>query len=53
MEEWGVGGVCMLFNVSRGTALRVEYHFYRISELFDTGDRGLNIHNILFGISLR
>ena len=47
------GGAGVLFNISRGTALRVEYRFYHISEPFDTSDRGLNTHNILFGISFR
>ena len=45
------GGVGMLFNISRGTALRVEYRFSHISEPFDTSDRGLNTHNVLLGIS--
>jgi len=47
------GGAGALFNISRGTALRVEYRFYHISEPFDTSDRGLNTHHILFGISFR
>ncbi len=47
------GGAGMLFNIGRGTALRVEYRFYHISEPFDTTDRGLNTHNVLFGISFR
>jgi hypothetical protein len=47
------GGAGVLFNISRGTALRVEYRFYHISEPFDTSDRGLNTHNVLFGISFR
>ena len=45
------GGPGILFNIGRGTALRVEYRFCHISEPFDTSDRGLNTHNILFGIS--
>jgi hypothetical protein len=44
-------GAGMLFNIGRGTALRVEYRFYHISEPFDTTDRGLNTHTVLFGIS--
>ena len=47
------GGAGMLFNISRGTALRVEYRFCHISEPFDTSDTGLNTHNVLFGISFR
>ena len=47
------GGAGMLFNIGRGTALRVEYRFYHISEPFDTSDRGLNTHSVLFGISFR
>ena len=46
-------GAGMLFNMGRGTALRVEYRFYHISEPFDTSDRGLNTHNVLVGISFR
>ena len=46
-------GAGMLFNISRGTALRVEYRLYHISEPFDTSDRGLNTHTVLFGISFR
>ncbi len=46
-------GAGMLFNIGRGTALRVEYRFYHISEPFDTTDRGLNTHTVLFGISFR
>ena len=51
----GIGdiGAGMLFNIGRGTALRVEYRFYHISEPFDTTDRGLNTHTVLFGISFR
>lgn len=45
------GGVGMLFNIGRGTALRVEYRFSHISEPFDTSDTGLNTHNVLLGIS--
>jgi len=44
-------GAGMFFNIGRGTALRVEYRFYHISEPFDTTDRGLNTHTVLFGIS--
>ena len=47
----GYGGAGLLFNISRRTALRVEYRFCHISEPFDTSDRGLNTHNILFGIT--
>lgn len=47
------GGAGVLFNISRGTELRVEYRFYHISEPFDTSDRGLNTHTVLFGISFR
>jgi len=46
-------GAGMLFNIGRGTALRVEYRFYHISEPFDTTDWGLNTHTVLFGISFR
>ena len=46
-------GVGMLLNISRVTALRVEYRFYHLSEPFDTNDWGLNTHNVLFGISFR
>jgi hypothetical protein len=46
-------GAGMFFNIGRGTALRVEYRFYHISEPFDTTDRGLNTHTVLFGISFR
>jgi len=45
------GGAGMLFNIGRGTALRVEYRFYHISEPFDTRDRGLCTHTLLLGIS--
>ena len=48
---FGHGGLGVLFNIGRGMALRVEYRFCHISELFDTSDRGLNTHNVLFGIS--
>jgi hypothetical protein len=44
-------GAGMFFNVGRGTALRVEYRLYHLSEPFDKTDRGLNTHTILFGIS--
>jgi opacity protein-like surface antigen len=44
-------GAGMLFNIGRKTALRVEYRFYHISEPFDTRDRGLNTHTVLFGIA--
>ena len=46
-------GAGMLFNIGRGTALRVEYRLCHISEPFDTSDRGLNTHHVLFGISFR
>ena len=49
----GYGGTGILFNISRRTALRVEYRFCHISEPFDTSDRGLNTHNVLFGIAFR
>jgi hypothetical protein len=45
------GGLGVLFNIGRGKALRVEYRFCHISEPFDTGDRGMNTHNFLLGIS--
>ena len=48
---FGTGGAGILFNIGRGMALRVEYRFYHISEPFDTSDRGLNTHTVLFGIS--
>jgi hypothetical protein len=44
-------GAGIFFNIGRETALRVEYRFYHISEPFDTTDRGLNTHTVLFGIS--
>jgi hypothetical protein len=44
-------GAGVLFNIGRKTALRVEYRLYHISEPFDTSDRGLNTHTVLFGIS--
>jgi hypothetical protein len=47
----GYGGLGVLFNIGRGRALRVEYRFCHISEPFDTSDRGMNTHNVLFGIS--
>ncbi len=47
----GYGGAGILFNISRKTALRVEYRFCHISEPFDTSDRGMNTHNVLLGIS--
>ncbi len=50
---FGQGGLGVLFNISRKTALRVEYRFYHLSEPFDTSDRGLNTHNVLIGISFR
>ncbi len=50
---FGQGGLGVLFNISRKTALRVEYLFYHLSEPFDTSDRGLNTHNVLIGISFR
>ncbi len=46
-------GAGMLFNISRKTALRVEYRLCHISEPFDTSDRGLNTHHVLFGITFR
>ncbi|MGO8990540.1 MAG: hypothetical protein ACLQGU_05740 [bacterium] len=46
-------GAGMLFNIGRETALRVEYRLYHISEPFDTSDRGLNTHTVLFGISFK
>jgi len=45
-------GAGMFFNIGRGTAVRVEYRLYHISEPFET-DRGLNTHTVLFGISFR
>ncbi len=50
---FGQGGLGVLFNISRKTALRVEYRFYHLSEPFDTSDRGLNTHNILLGLTFR
>jgi hypothetical protein len=44
-------GAGMLFNIGRGTALRIEYRLYHVSEPFDTSDRGLNTHTVLLGIS--
>jgi len=44
-------GAGILFNIGRETALRVEYRLYHVSEPFDTRDRGLNTHTVLFGIS--
>ena len=44
-------GAGILYNIGRGTALRLEYRLYHISEPFDTRDWGLNTHTILFGIS--
>ncbi len=46
-------GTGMLFDLGRGTALRLEYRFYHLSEPFDTSDRGLNTHTLLLGISFR
>jgi len=46
-------GAGVLFNIGRGTALRVEYRLYHISEPFDTSDRGMNTHTLLFGISFK
>lgn len=43
-------GVGMLFNIDRGTALRLEYRLYHISEPFDRADYGLNTHSVLFGL---
>ena len=48
---FGEAGAGMFFNIDRETALRVEYRLYHISEPFDTSDRGLNTHAVLFGIS--
>jgi len=47
----GYGGAGILFNISGKTALRVEYRYCHISEPFNTSDRGLNTHNVLFGIA--
>jgi len=44
-------GAGMFLNMGRGTALRVEYRLYHLSEPFDKTDRGLNTHTILFGIA--
>jgi hypothetical protein len=44
-------GAGTFFNVGRGTALRVEYRLYHLSEPFDKTDRGLNTHTVLLGIS--
>jgi hypothetical protein len=46
-------GAGMRFDIGRGTALRVEYRLYHISEPFDTRDNGLNTHTVLLGISFR
>jgi hypothetical protein len=43
-------GAGMFFNIGRGTALRVEYRLYHISEPF-RADYGLNTHTVLLGIS--
>ena len=45
------GGAGVFFNIGRGMALRVEYRLCHISEPFDTSDRGLNTHNVLFGFA--
>lgn len=44
------GGAGLFFNIGRGTALRLEYRFYHISEPFKV-DMGLNSHTVLLGIS--
>ena len=48
---FGTGGFGVLFNIGQGMAVRAEYRFYHISEPFDTSDRGLNTHTVLFGFS--
>jgi len=48
---FGTGGFGVLFNIRQGMAVRAEYRFYHISEPFDTSDRGLNTHTVLFGFS--
>jgi hypothetical protein len=48
---FGQAGAGVFFNIDRGTALRLEYRLYHLSEPFDTSDRGLNTHTVLFGIS--
>jgi hypothetical protein len=44
-------GAGILSNIGRGTALRVEYRLYHISEPFDRADYGLNTHSVLFGFA--
>lgn len=44
-------GAGMLFNIGRGTVLRVEYRLCHLSEPFDTSDRGLNTHHVLLGVA--
>lgn len=43
-------GAGIYYNLGKGLALRVEYRFYHVSDPF-RGDRGLNTHNALLGIS--
>ncbi len=43
-------GAGIYYNLGKGLALRAEYRFYHISDPF-RGDRGLNTHNALLGIS--
>jgi hypothetical protein len=46
-------GAGMLFNLGRGTELRVEYRLYHISEPFDRADYGVNTHAVLFGFAFK
>jgi hypothetical protein len=43
-------GAGIYYYLGKGLALRVEYRFYHVSDPF-RGDRGLNTHNALLGIS--
>ena len=43
-------GAGIYYYLGKGLALRVEYRFYHVSDPF-RGDRGLNTHNALVGIS--
>jgi opacity protein-like surface antigen len=44
------GGVGVYYNLGKRWALRVEYRLCHISEPF-RNDKGLNSHNVLFGVS--
>ncbi len=50
-----VGGIYQMgggifYNIGNGLALRVEYRYYHVSDPF-RGDRGLNTHTALLGLS--